>query len=176
MTSDPAGCYDRAMKRSWIGALALLLACGGSATTNTDAGADGAASDGGACVSSPKVGQACASGAKPCDRVDPCCAQTLVCDAMTSVWKNSGVACIQCEGFSCGAQTCMGGTVCVAAGVGIPPPDGGPTVNFSCAPMPAACARDWTCDCVSKNLPPSCVSLTNCTAQGLHPKLDCKGI
>lgn len=168
------------MTRSWTIAFALLVACGGS-TTNADAGADGAAGDaagdgGGACVPSPTLGGACTPGDQPCDRVDPCCTQTLVCDAAARVWKGSGIACAQCEGFSCGAQTCAGGTVCVAAGVGTMPPDGGPTVNYSCVPMPAACARDWTCDCVAKNVPPACVKLTTCADPKLHPTLSCQGI
>jgi hypothetical protein len=155
-----------------------MIACGGVSTTNTDAGEAGAGeagADASACVLLPKIGTPCTPGQKSCDRVDPCCTQTVVCDAMTALWKDSGVACLQCEGFACGSQTCAGGMVCVSAGLGIPPPDGGPSVTYTCTAMPAACSRNWSCDCVTKNLPPNCVSLTDCTDMATHVKLGCKG-
>jgi hypothetical protein len=109
--------------------------------------------------------------------VDPCCAQTTVCDGATHKWKDSGVACLLCPSFSCGAQTCQGGTVCVARGSGVMM-DGGASTTYECAPMPPACARDWSCGCVTKNLPANCTlsPVKGCDEQGVHVTLSCMGM
>lgn len=170
------------MRRTWIWAL-LLAACGGVSTpVGTDAGdaslAGDASGDAGACVASPKLGGACTTGQISCDRVDPCCAQTVVCDGATHTWKDSGIACLQCPSFSCGAKTCTGGTVCLARGSGVPVPDGGASTFYECVPMPASCSRDWTCGCVEKNLPANCTLTPSggCVEQATHVTLSCMGI
>jgi len=132
-----------------------------------------AAVEGGACVSSPKIGDPCTPGQVSCDRVDPCCAQETVCDDATKKWKESGIACLLCNGFACGSQSCQGGSVCLERGSGI---DGGGT-SYECVSMPAACARNWSCDCVSKNAPPGCTlaPANACKEEGVHVTLKCMG-
>jgi len=155
----------------------LLVACGGASTpVGADAGDASvpvdAAGDGGGCVTSPKIGDACTAGQTSCDSVDACCAQTVVCDG--AAWKASGIACLLCSGIPCGAQTCAGGSVCVARGSGI---DGGGT-SHECVAMPPACSRNWTCGCVTKNLPPNCtLAPTNgCVDQAHQVTLTCMGM
>ena len=166
------------MARSGIWAL-VLVACGGVSTpVGVDAGdasvPPDAAGDAGGCVTSPNVGDACTSGQTSCDSVDPCCAQTVVCDGATHTWKVSGIACLLCSTIPCGAQTCTGGSVCVARGPGM---DGGGT-SHECVPLPSACSRNWTCGCVTKNLPASCtLSPTGgCDDQAHHVTLTCMGM
>lgn len=154
---------------------------GGAGRTDSgsaaDAASDASSSDGGACVTAPNAGEACKPGDVPCDHVDPCCAQTVTCDNATRQWKNAGIACLLCNSFACGPQTCQGGTVCLAHGAGIPMPDGGDGTRYECAPMPAACARDWSCGCVSQHLPAGCTTSPSggCTELGVHVTVSCMG-
>lgn len=163
----------------WALVVVVLGACGGVSTpVDIDGGDAGtpldATADAGGCVTSPKIGDACTSGQTSCDSVDPCCAQTVVCDAATHTWKASGIACLLCSGIPCGAQTCAGGSVCVARGSGV---DGGGT-SHECVAMPPACSRTWTCGCVTKNLPPNCIlaPVNGCDDQASHVTLTCMGM
>ena len=167
----------------------LTAACGSTSDPSTsDAGTDAATSkdsaldaandgDGGgptnACVPSPTVGGACVFGQVSCDRVDMCCAQTVTCDEATQKWKDSGVACLQCEGFACGDKNCEGGQVCLERASGV---DGG-TASHECVAMPAACARQWSCDCVTKNLGSACTvsPVKACTDTRTHVTVSCMG-
>lgn len=149
-----------------------------SRTDAADASSDGTSSsetssDAAACVSEPKIGDACSPGQVSCDRVDPCCAQSIVCDEPTAKWKDSGVACLLCNQFACGTESCAGGSVCLARASGI---DGG-TTSYACVSMPTACSRNWSCDCVTKNLPPNCTlsPAGGCSEQGVHVTLSCMG-
>lgn len=152
---------------------------GGDAAPRNDGGAgsdasnDGASADGGACVTEPKAGDACTAGQVSCDRVDPCCTQTVVCDPSTGKWKDSGINCFQCESFACGTQTCAGGSVCLTRASGI----GGGGNSYECMAMPAACLRNWSCDCITKHVPASCTlpPSNGCTEQGVHVTLSCMG-
>lgn len=168
------------MKRAWISAT-FLLACGGtvSVPATTDAGSPlDAAAEAGACVASPRLGDPCAAGQTSCDHVDRCCGPATVCDDATHTWKDSAMACLLCTGFPCGPQTCTGGSVCVARAAGIPTPDGGSNTSYDCVPMPAACARDWTCGCVTKHPPSGCAlpPAGGCDDPSLHVTLGCMGI
>lgn len=175
---------------------AFLAACGSTAETPTsdagtadggggggggDAGADAAtgadaAVDGGAieCEPAASVGKPCVPGQLSCDHVDECCSDTFVCDATSRAWKSSGVACLQCEGFTCGDKKCTGGQVCLARSSGV---SGGAT-TYECAAMPDACSRQWTCDCVTKNVGSGCTlaGSGSCTSSGTHVTLSCMGI
>ncbi len=139
----------------------LITACGGiSSPVTLDAGEAGSSVDAGVdtgtCVPAPQSGGACTNGQVPCDQVDPCCSQTLVCDSSTQKWRASGISCLLCANFTCGWLTCNGGSVCVQRTSGLPSPDGGSGPSYECVPMPTACDRQWTCDCVTKHLPPNC--------------------
>ena len=175
---------------------AVPAACGGTATAPTndprDAGgtdsgsSDGAAGDGatssdGSAVDAsndggiplPAEGTSCVPGQLSCDRVDLCCASAAACDAVTKRWKLSGQECLLCQTHGCGDKTCQGTEMCVAQAPGAA--GGQPT--YGCAPYPAACAREWTCGCVEKNLPAGCTLAVNgCNDTDLPVKISCMGI
>lgn len=177
--------------------VAILVACGGTTTTiatqeagtsdagPTDSAADAATIDGatptdgagpdgaGGCVSLPAEGTACIPGQISCDRVDLCCASAATCDATTKKWKLSAMACLLCPTHGCGDKTCAGTQMCIAHAPGVP--GGQPT--YECAAYPAACAREWTCGCVEKNLPAGCTLAVNgCSDADLPVKVACMGI
>lgn len=196
--SPAVACRLHAMKATSIACagLFLLFACGGStsspsggvddggidATQPSDASTgDGAApmegggggDAAGGCISQPAEGTACTPGQVSCDRVDPCCASSASCDPVTKTWKLSGMACLLCQTHGCGDKTCKGNEMCVAHAPGIP--SGQP--SYSCAAYPTACAREWTCGCVQKNLPSGCTLAANgCNDSELPVKLSCMGI
>lgn len=160
--------------------VAALIACGGSTSTVSDAGAvdssstDGASFDGGACVNATE-GAACSTGQVSCDRVDLCCASALSCDGTTKTWKLQGMACLLCQTHACGGLTCQGNQMCVSRASGVPV-EGGSGTSYECDPYPSACARQWTCGCVEKNLPVGCtLSPNGCDDKTLPVKLSCMG-
>lgn len=139
---------------------------GGVAAPTADAGNAKDVAD--ACVNGATLGGACIAGQISCDKVDACCAGTLVCDPGTQKWKSSGLTCLLCASFSCGPKTCNGGQFCLLRTA----TDGG--VSHECAPMPPACARQWTCGCV-KNTPLNCAMTGSCTESNFHVTLSCPG-
>lgn len=171
------------MKCSWTWVAAILVGCGGTTTVpvdgdgGTDAAADaiseGGGGDAGSCVPSPVPGTACKVGDVSCDKVDGCCAPSYACNALSKKWELLAVGCA-CMGFKCGNSTCMGTQICVARGSGV---DGGGT-SYTCAEYPTACARQWTCDCVKKNIGSSCLSNPPgppCDESTGHPSITCMG-
>lgn len=186
------------VRASFLISVPILVACGGSATTplgdaRDAGGSDGAASDAtttdsgggstdsgggdpdaaGGCVPLPAPGSPCVPGQVSCDRVDLCCASAAQCDPATRTWKLSGNACLLCPTHGCGDKTCSGTEMCVAHIPGVP----GGQVSYECAPYPTACAREWTCACVGKNLPAGCTLTVNgCNGVDLPVKISCMGI
>jgi hypothetical protein len=171
------------MMRSWsfVAVCGFVVACGGTVATpvDGDAGTDAAADavseaggDGGSCVPSPVVGSPCKVGDVSCDVVDACCAPSYGCSPQSKTWQPMEAGCM-CAGFKCGDKTCMGSQFCVSRGSGV---DGGGT-SYECAEYPTACARQWTCDCVKKNIGPSCLQNPPgiCNDSAGHPMLSCMG-
>jgi hypothetical protein len=170
--------------------VSFLVACGGTTSapvvTPDGGGSDAATSDGGSsdsgstdpdaaggCVHQPAADTACVPGQLSCDRVDLCCASAAACDPTTQKWKLTGNACLLCSKHGCGDKTCAGNEMCVSQAPGTP--GGQPT--YSCAAYPAACAREWTCGCVTKNLPTGCALAGNgCNDTDFPVKLSCMGI
>lgn len=179
--------------------VALVVACGGTTSSPSDVTADGGTTADGAapgsdastdastpavpdaatkdaaggCAELPAEGTSCAPGQVSCDRVDLCCASAAQCDPTTSTWKLSGNACLLCPTHGCGDKTCTGTQMCVAHAAGIP----GGSTTYECAAYPAACAREWTCACVEKNLPGGCTLAANgCNDTELPVKVSCMGI
>lgn len=145
----------------------VLAACGGTSLPLDDAGTDASADasadaksdvlggDGGTCVPAPVEGTACVPGQVPCDKVIGCCSPMYGCNATTKKWELLAVGCA-CMSFPCGTTTCMGNEVCRKQYGGVPLPEGGVSVSYSCVPYPTACARQQTCDCLLASPPPGC--------------------
>ena len=196
----PRGRFRHLVAR--LGSMTLLLAivgaCGGRTTSPgdvNDAASDGAspgsdaseASDGGVepadgpsadaaggCVELPAEGTPCVPGQRSCDRVNLCCASEARCDPTTKMWKLVGPACLRCDARACGNRTCAGDQLCVAVHA---PGAPGATPSYECMAYPTACAREWTCACVEKNLPAGCTPLANgCSDPLALVSLACMGL
>ena len=161
----------------------LASACGGTTTlpldgdggmdASSDAVSEGGG-DAGSCVPSPVTGTACKVGDVSCDKVNACCAPSYACSPQSKTWEALAVGCA-CIGFTCGDKTCAGTQICVVRGSGVLVPDGGKSTFYECAEYPAACARQWTCDCLKKNIGPSCMlsPAGGCDESKGHPTLTC---
>ncbi len=170
------------MRSTLVLALSLVVACGGSTTppigtsdaSTTDAAADApleTGTDAGGCVQVSQEGTPCTTGQKSCDRVDLCCASAFEC--MGGTWKLQGQACLLCQSHPCADKTCTGNQMCIIHESGVP--NGTPTGE--CAPYPTECARKWTCNCVTKNLPGGCtLSPKGCTDSPFPVTVSCMGI
>ena len=171
---------------TWVAVVGLLVGCGGTVESPVagDGGGKDAAgdvvsdtgSDAGSCVPAPVPGTACKVGDVSCDKVDGCCAPVYSCNPQTSKWEALLTGCM-CAGFKCGDKTCMGTELCLRRAGGVPMPDGGVAIGYECAAYPTACQRQWTCDCVTKNIGPSCLQNPPgvCDDSTGHPTLSCLG-
>jgi len=79
--------------------------------------------------------------------------------------------------FTCGQAICTADQLCyeLAAGRAIDaglPPDAA-VEQPGCAPIPAACAADPTCDCLIQNVTTSCPYAPTCQISNGHPYLVC---
>lgn len=164
------------MRPSIFGAVLILpfaAACGGYASVDLDGGSDAGGDakgdvitgDGGACVPAPKQGTACTPGQVACDKVIGCCSPVYGCNPTTKTWEIVPTGC-PCASFNCGTTTCLGNQVCKKQYGGVPMPDGGVSVSYSCVAYPAACERQQTCDCLKESPPPGCT---------LQPTNGCEG-
>jgi hypothetical protein len=171
----------------WVTLLLSLAACGGTAAPVVDdAGADAtsdgaadtgsdAANDGGTCVPTPKVGTPCVPGQVACDKVIGCCSPMIGCNATTKQWEVLAVGCA-CQSFACGDKQCGGNEVCRKQFGGIPLPDGGVSVTYSCVPYPSACERQQTCDCLKQSPPAGCtLAPQGCIGTPTGNTVECMG-
>ena len=171
--------------RASILVVSLLVACGGTALPNvedggTDASADhtsgDSGGDGGACVLTPKEGDPCVPGQVSCDKVFGCCSPMYGCNATTKKWEILAVGCA-CQSFACGDKQCLGSEVCRKQSGGVPLPDGGVAVTYSCESYPTTCQRDQTCDCLAKSPPLGCILIggSSCAASSAGITVTCAG-
>ena len=133
--------------------LAACLACGGTISTTGDAGgSEAGGSD--ASADAAKDGSSVDAG---CAGDPPYCPWGNCLDGPTATCVDGQWSCPppppSCGGSSvaCGSMICPPGQFCLVAGGGPPPPpDAGPTVGYSCQPVPSACLvyGQPTCGCI----------------------------
>jgi hypothetical protein len=159
--------------------MAVSFACSGGTAT---VGGDGGGGDGG-CID-PVEGSNCSTSDVACQPPGDICCVGYSWMCFNGQWKKMGVGCAcQVEAglpeggpFACGGTTCDSpGQVCVDQAPGIALPDGGvPPDSYSCGSLPAACAGDPTCACVSAHDPCS-TQLSGCDESGGAITVHCMG-